>query len=310
MRVLASLVSYPPHTRVGGFNATHRYLVGLVEAGHEVTTIIGDRTRSYTIDGIRVEASQWIWKHFERADIYISNHGDAAHMHRLAMHAGKPSIRFVHGVHDAFIHELTKFGQPTLVVFNAQSLAQTVGYQGPHMVCHPILRAAEYETDPGDCITLVNLIKPKGVDVFDQLARYMPERSFLGVKGGYGKQVELYRKNIEVIGQTPHMRDHVFARTRILLMPSDYETWGLVGVEAFCSGIPVIAHPTPGLQESLGKAGIFCDRDDLDAWIGAIERLDDKSAYDRVAKKARARADQLAADDSLTRFIKAVEEMV
>lgn len=309
MRVLASLISYPPHTRVGGFNATHRYLVGLVEAGHDVTVIIGDRTRAYRIDGVRVEASQWIWKWFERADICISNHGDPAHLHRLAMHAGKPSVRFVHGVHDAFIHELTKFGQPTMVVFNAESLAETVSYPGPHMVCHPILQAADYETDRGDSITLVNLIKPKGVELFDQLARYMPERPFLGVKGGYGRQVELYRPNITVIGQTANMRDEVYARTRILLIPSDYETWGLVGVEALCSGIPVIAHPTPGLQESLGKAGIFCDRDDIDAWIGAIEDLDDKSAYDRVSKRAKARADQLAADDGLVRFTKMIEEL-
>ena len=303
MRILASLVSYAPHTRVGGFNATHRYLCGLLEAGHEVTVLIGDRTEAYKIDGISVKSSKWVWKHFEAADVVISNHGDPGHLHRMAMHAGKPSIRFVHGVHDAFIFELTKHGAPTMVVFNARSLAETVNYTGPHMICHPILRFAEYATTPGDAITLVNLIAPKGVNLFDMLARYLPERPFLGVKGGYGKQAELHRPNITVHPQTANMRDHVYARTRILLMPSDYETWGLVGVEAMCSGIPVIAHPTPGLTESLGDAGIFCDRADLDAWIDAIERLDDKSEYDLASKRAKARAEQLAADNSLERFI-------
>jgi glycosyltransferase involved in cell wall biosynthesis len=302
-------MSYAPHTRVGGFNATHRYLVGLLEAGHDVTVIIGDRTNAYRIDGIRVESAKWVWKHFDRADLVISNHGDPGHLHRMAMHAGKPSVRFVHGVHDAFIFELTKHGIPSMVVFNARSLADTVGYDGPHMVCHPILRFDEYATTPGDEVTLVNLIGPKGVFVFDALARYMPARSFLGVKGGYGKQTDLYRPNITVIPQTARMRDDVYARTRILLMPSDYETWGLVGVEAMCSGIPVIAHPTPGLRESLGDAGIFCDRDDIDAWIDAIERLDDESEYDLASKRAKARAEVLAADDSLERFIAMIGDL-
>lgn len=309
MRVLASLVSYPPFTRVGGFNATHRYLVGLVEAGHEVTALIGDRVPAYELDGVRVRSEQWVWKHFTKADLIISNHGDEARLHRIACREGKPSIRFIHGVHDALIHKIRRGGDPTLVVFNAHSLAEVVQYDGPKMVCHPILRVDEYATTPGDAITLVNLIKPKGVDVFDQLARYMPHREFLGCKGGYGKQLEPFRPNVRVIAQTPNMRDHVYAKSRIVLMPSDYETWGLVGLEAFCSGIPVIAHPTPGLVESLGDAGIFCDRDDLDAWIDAVERLDDQSEYDSASEKARARADHWAKDDSLARFLKYVGEL-
>ncbi|MFI1769152.1 glycosyltransferase family 4 protein [Streptomyces sp. NPDC020800] len=62
------------------------------------------------------------------------------------------------------------------------------------------------------------------------------------------------------------MREHVYSRSRVMLMPSLYESWGRVAVEAFASGIPVIAHPTPGLVESLGEAGIFAYRDDLNAW--------------------------------------------
>jgi len=70
-------------------------------------------------------------------------------------------------------------------------------------------------------------------------------------------------------------------------MPSEYESWGRVGVEAMASGIPVIAHPTPGLQESLGDAGVFVDRNDIDGWERAIRRLLTPRAYGTASKKAR-----------------------
>ncbi|MGW8779763.1 hypothetical protein ACWGNM_17115 [Streptomyces sp. NPDC055796] len=46
-----------------------------------------------------------------------------------------------------------------------------------------------------------------------------------------------------------------------------------VAVEAFSSGIPVIAHPSLGLIESLGSAGIYAYRDDFQAWGDALSTL-------------------------------------
>ena len=87
-------------------------------------------------------------------------------------------------------------------------------------------------------------------------------------------------------------------------MPSDYESWGMVGVEAMHSGIPVIAHPTPGLRESLADAGTFIDRGDVDAWEAAIRRLyDDEDAFTR----ARKRAGELDPVDELDAWVTAVE---
>src|SRR5690606_41582358 len=103
----------------------------------------------------------------------------------------------------------------------------------------------------------------KGAETFYALAGRCPQTRFLGGKGGYGVQI-LPRgnnalPNVEIVEHLPpeRMRDEVYARTRVLLMPSAYESWGRVGVEAMCSGIPVIAHLTAGLRESLGDAGAF-----------------------------------------------------
>ncbi len=102
------------------------------------------------------------------------------------------------------------------------------------------------------------------------------------------------------------MRDEVYARTRILLVPSEYESWGRVGVEAFAAGIPVIAHPTPGLTESLGTAGIFANRRDIDAWEQAINGLLKPRAYTAASKKAKARAAELDPTADLERWVAAM----
>lgn len=112
-----------------------------------------------------------------------------------------------------------------------------------------------------------------------------------------------------MIPTTKDMRT-VWAQTRILLMPSAFETWGMVGVEAMCSGIPVIAHPTTGLRESLGDAGIFADRNNPAEWVDAIRRLDDPAAYRAASERAFARVRQLDPRKSLRRFARAVEALV
>ena len=69
------------------------------------------------------------------------------------------------------------------------------------------------------------------------------------------------------------MKDDVWARTKVLLMPSTYESYGMVAVEALASGIPVIACPTPGLKESLDYAGIFPHSTSLKLWQSELARL-------------------------------------
>src|SRR5690606_19301196 len=115
----------------------------------------------------------------------------------------------------------------------------------PAVVVRPPVAAAEYATEPGDHVTIVNLFPNKGSALFWRLAERMPDVPFLAVRGGYGHQDIRRVPNVEVVPHLPchRMRDEVYARTKILLMPSEYESWGRVGVEAMCSGIPVIAHP-------------------------------------------------------------------
>lgn len=290
--------------------ATHRLLLHLVARGHEVQVFACNaRDRPYEVDGLPVETGlRGNCRAVELArgaDVVISHFGDDGTGAGIARDAGRPLVRLAHGG--------GPFGSGpacVLAVFNSFSLREAWAWDGPSIVVHPYTDPAEYRTVPGDRITLVNLSDPKGGRLFDRVTRAMPGHRFLGVKGGYGNQIVPNRSNVAIQAMTSNMRDDVYARTRVLLMPSAYETWGMVGVEAMASGIPVIAHPTPGLVESLGAAGIFVDREDGQGWVDAIRRLDDPVEWAAVSERASKRSAELAAYDDRDLFADTLEALV
>jgi glycosyltransferase involved in cell wall biosynthesis len=113
---------------------------------------------------------------------------------------------------------------PDLMVFNAEWLRRERPWPGPSMVLHPPVFAEEYRTAPGDHVTLVNLNERKGGRLLFELARRLPDHRFLGVVGGWGGQVvpDPVPANVTIMDHVDDARD-IYARTRILLMPSSYE---------------------------------------------------------------------------------------
>lgn len=149
------------------------------------------------------------------------------------------------------------------------------------------------EKPRGDCITLINANILKGVEVFVEIAKRCPDRKFLAVKPYYNiVRVPENIPNIEWIDVQDDIKE-VLKRTRILLVPSAYESWGRVAFEAMYNGIPVIytkpadnfpgfnfkSGTTQGMKEWIGDAAIECDRTKVDEWVDAIQRLDDESVY-------------------------------
>jgi glycosyltransferase involved in cell wall biosynthesis len=151
----------------------------------------------------------------------------------------------------------------------------------------------------GDRITLINANENKGVHQFLELARRMPDRKFLGVRPYYGNMTTPLPLggNIEWVPFTDDIRS-VLRRTKILLVPSYYESFGRVAVEAMINGIPVLYSkpsknsPYPGgsmegMQSWIGDAAVQCDREKPEEWMEAIQSLDDPDTYAERSEKGK-----------------------
>jgi hypothetical protein len=306
--VVAAVPLYPPGSRVGAWLSTHECLRALVARGHRVEVVAymtsGD---AYDLDGVSVHDRRSL-RLVASADLVVSHMGDDGKAHQTALDRGIPSVRMVHGW---AADPEERLAGASLVVFNSEASRAEIGFAGPSVVAHPVTWPQLHATMPGDRVTLVNTSREKGGELFWLLARSMHDVSFLGVRGDYGRQMRRSAKppNLDVISSTENMRADVWARTRVLLMPSERETWGMTGVEALASGIPVIAHPTAGLLESLGDAGVFVDRGDAAGWRDAIRALLDPDAYADAAARALARSRQLDPVRQLAIFADAVEAL-
>lgn len=312
MHVVAVTPLYPPDSRVGAWLATHQCLLGLVAAGHtvEVVSFLAAGPE-YVLDGIGVRnGAKWIREAVATADLVVSHLGDNDVAHDFAVRRGVPSVKMVHGL--APVNQLKRFKvHPVdLLVFNSNASKQAAGWDGPSVVVHPPFRRSDWATTPGECVTQVNVSDAKGGQLFGKLVRFMPDLEFLAVRGGYGQQQEPQGRNVTTIYPTKNMRADVYSKTRVLCVPSRWETWGMVGVEAMCSGIPVVAAPTPGLRESLGDAGIFVETVNFNGWLGAVRKLADPVVWAEASARSLARVAELEQIDSVGVFVEALEALV
>jgi hypothetical protein len=141
----------------------------------------------------------------------------------------------------------------------------------PGIIVHPQVDPLAYATVPNyvrKYITMVNFFEGKGPEVFWAMAERFPKQKFLAVKGGYGKQIipKEIPENVMVIENTPYIQN-VYSMTKLLLMPSKYESFGRVPVEAAAQGVPTVYQKTPGLIESqVGMEELGVDGHEFDDW--------------------------------------------
>ena len=96
-------------------------------------------------------------------------------------------------------------------------------------------------------ITFVNPTRTKGGDVVEMLARKYPNKKFMIVKGGYYPHLQefaRYKKltNCHIVDNTNDIIKNVYSKTKILLAPSRYETFGMCAAEVQAMGIPCISN--------------------------------------------------------------------
>lgn len=317
MRILWSIHLYVPGHNCGSEYVAHHVNRYLTMKGHECRVILHmSKTNKvntpYTYENVEVFGATGHVDSYRWADV-ICTHLDYTQFSIMMAHEAKrPLVHFVHN-NIPYTSIQGSFSR-TFVVYNSNWIADELNYNWPSMVLHPPCDVNYYDVDRtgAEAITLISLNENKGAGMFRQIAESMPERKFIGVVGSYDEQYRDMPSNVEVIENTPDILS-VYKRTRILLMPSAYESWGRTATEAMCSGIPVICTPTPGLLENCGDAGIYVGspltnpepgkpqvvRGRVQEWVAAIRALDDDNEYQKKSLLCRARASELKPEKEL-----------
>lgn len=324
LRIAVRVHAMPPEHNAGAEHMLVGMLRPLVERGHDVQvwlSQLGEPREPYAYRNISVVplASRLDFgTAVRRADVVLSHLESVPSTASLSRGYGKPMVVICHNTFRPTFRDMAA-GGTALAVYNSHWMergAELFFAEYPKgvrpersLIVRPPVVAADYATKPGSAVTLVNCNPEKGGKVLEALARRMPEQQFLAVTGAYGEQVLPDLPNVEILDHVrgEDMRERVYARTKVLLMPSSYESWGRVGVEAMASGIPVLAHPTPGLCESLAEAGVFANRDDIEGFEAALRRLLMPGEYRLASKRAKARSAELDPAGDLAAWCDAVE---
>ena len=319
MNILASVHLYPPEHNCGAEYMAHGILKHLQSKGHQVKVLLHQANHyriknNYVFDGVDVfPPNQNVIDNLMRWSDAIITHLDYTHwtVGAASMYK-KPVFHLIHNSHK--YPEIENAHYPQYVVYNSKWIKSDLNYKWDNFTLTPPVDFRDYDlgkdSEANEYITLINLNENKGGKIFEQIARALPNRRFLGVLGSYDEQVIPNLENVKIVRNSASIKP-IYGMTRILLMPSKYESWGRTATEAMSNGIPVICTDGEGLKENCGYAGTYIkNRDNVQSWIEAIKKLDDKKTYSELSRKSRKRAKDHDPSKALDEFEEWMREKV
>lgn len=231
-------------------------------------------------------------EHFQWCDVILTQLIGTAYGYNKANQHNKPLIFIAHNNGKSYP---VKHGKNCHIIYNSyqlrDDLATTVG-QFNGTVLHPLL--SDYKTRGDKYVTLINCNYNKGGHILIELAKLLPKVQFLGVLGGYGPQLTEDLPNVTYLPNGTDM-EAVYNQTKILIAPSEFESYSQASMEAIQCGIPVLANPTTGVKENLSYAGIFIDRNDVGNYANKIlYLLNNNAAYNQQSELCLKRANAVA----------------
>jgi glycosyltransferase involved in cell wall biosynthesis len=307
MKILTYVHGYFPDLNAGAEAMIHQILLDLKNRGHGVAVITENPSVSeyesiplYKATGGNSEKEIEL---FNSCDIIFTHLNHTGLVVELGKKYKKNVVHLLHNDYEFRVNynvmeaAIDSPSSAALIIANSNWVKQTIDNSLTSIVVNPPTKPDRYKVETTrEYVTLINLHETKGGNLFWKLASEMKDIKFLGVKGGWGDQiVKKGLPNVTILENTTDIQS-VYAKTKILIAPSSYESWGRVGIEASCSGIPVIASPTPGLKESLGDSGIFIDTGHPNEWKKAIISLQNQTIYNKYSKATQKRSEKLAKD--------------
>lgn len=319
MNILFSIHLYPPAHNCGAEYMAHSIAKHLQSKGHQIKVLLHQAnhykiTNNYCWDGVDVfPPNQNVIDNLLRWSNAVITHLDYTHwtVGACAMYK-KPLFHLIHNSH--IYPEIVNAQIPQYIVYNSNWIKGVLNYNWDNFTLTPPVDFRDYDlgkdSEENEYITLINLNENKGGKIFEQIARALPYKRFLGVLGSYDDQVIPKLENVKILPNTSNIKP-IYGMTRILLMPSKYESWGMTATEAMANGIPVISSEAEGIKENCGYAGIYIkNRDNVQSWIEAIKRLDDKKTYSEASRKSRKRSQDHDPRKALNEFETWFREMV
>ncbi len=175
---------------------------------------------------------------------------------------------------------------------------------GPPAWADSVRRARQQA--PGDEILFIGTLEARknlGVllDGYAQLLNRRPDAPALIVAG----RVTEAARDWVARAQAPPLAGHVviagyvsdaerqrlYARARVVVLPSLDEGFGLPALEAMACGVPVIVAPVGALPEVVGDAGLYAAPDQPHAWADALEACLDDARVADLSTRGHLRAD-------------------
>lgn len=301
MTIAAFLHGYPPDWSMGGEVSTHRTLRSV--EGSNVFTNTG---KHYDLEGVAVHP-------LSRADVPSvmadaeSVEADILYAHstlsqvtvRAARRLKIPSILAVHAPPRYAIDLRRAWPSATVKIYNTEVARQE--WKDPKgWLLHPPVGVPVETVETGDALTITSSLLNKGANQVLSLAKKWPHRRFIvvaspahathGTLDFFEKASEL--DNVEIWPrQHPNEMHILWAETKILLVPSRYETYGLSAIEAAWHGIPSIHVDTPHVREGIGTASRLLKTQTVEELGMAV--LEVEQDYTRWSATAHSRAHEL-----------------
>jgi glycosyltransferase involved in cell wall biosynthesis len=274
--------------RAGADNMMHQVHRTLIAMGHDVVVVaINDQDNSWpqeeVIDKVLITRTKPDYGYevaakaveVHQPDVLFGQFGLLPYSIENAVERNLPVVVWCH-LHDGFEQprKAALVEMVDLFVFNSAFLYEEAGVNVRHVVVNPPIERERVvaATRKPEYITLINLCAAKGPDIFYHLAKKFPDEKFLGVEGGYEDQVKEDLPNVEFVAHGPDMAS-VYAKTKVLLMPSRYESFGMAAVEAQANGVPIIASDLPGLRDALGDGALYAAPQKKQVWETALRTL-------------------------------------
>lgn len=310
MKTVALSHGYPPLWNMGGEVALHRAMTAIPGDKFVLTST----DKPYTFEGVdvmKINTPDVLNINAEPMPIAQQLNDIGANVVIGQNELSLPAVlaaRHVDAISVVNVHTPPKYGgtiraamqQTDYAVYNTATSAREWGEPNAFVLHPPISPLPDKLITTGDAYTLLSSLVNKGVEVVIALAKMYPDKRFIIVRSPaeptHGlPDLEDRVKDLPNIELHPRVAPEevykYFEQTRILLVPSRYETYGMSAIEAAGYGIPCVHVDTPHVREGIGEAAVLISPLSVNEAAKGIERIERN--YDSYSKKARARAEWL-----------------